>query len=39
MNNQNDGYFNEGTNIENSNENNQNNQNNTVILESTILCG
>ena len=36
MNNQNDEYFNEGTNIENSNENNQNN---TVILESTILCG
>ena len=36
MNNQNDEYFNECMNIENSNENNQNN---TVILESTILCG
>jgi len=36
MNKQNDEYFNEGTNIEKSNENNQSN---TVILESTILCG
>lgn len=36
MNNNNEEYFNEGMNIENTNENNQNN---TVILESTILCG
>ena len=36
MNNNNEEYFNESMNIENSNENNQNN---TVILESTILCG
>ena len=36
MDNQNEEYFSEGMNIENSNESNQNN---TVILESTILCG
>lgn len=36
MNNNNEEYFNEGMNIETSNEDNKNN---TVILESTILCG
>ncbi len=36
MNNENEEYFNEGTNIETQNENSKNN---SVILESSILCG